>query len=66
LEYVDGTPVSIEELIVNRKASQAMLAGHDTVHPPMQLCQLETGRNRGKSEEFGPHQAFFDKFLTHQ
>lgn len=28
LEYFDGMAVSIEELIINRKASQAMLAGH--------------------------------------
>jgi myo-inositol-1(or 4)-monophosphatase len=28
LEYFDGTAVSIEELLINRKASQAMLVGH--------------------------------------
>lgn len=28
VEYFDGTPVSIEELIVNRNASQTMLVGH--------------------------------------
>ncbi len=28
LEYLDGTPVAIEELVRNRKTSQHMLAGH--------------------------------------
>lgn len=28
LEYFDGTPVTVEELLATRKASQAMLAGH--------------------------------------